>query len=57
MLWCSLDIPGGQDPTGRNRLGTQLGLTSQTPDAADLATAHHLGRRLALLSRRNPSDG
>lgn len=54
MLWCSLDIPGGSDPHGRNRLGAQLGLathiTGATPDAADLATARHLGRRLARLA-------
>ncbi|MBR1089098.1 flavodoxin family protein [Bradyrhizobium manausense] len=22
MLWCGLDIPGGDDPSGRNRLGS-----------------------------------
>lgn len=51
MLWCSLDIPGGNDQRGRNRLGSQLGLATQSVDGAlphsDLATAHHLGRRLA----------
>jgi len=50
MLWCSLDIPGGYDPLGRNRLGSQLGLATHAAegilDASDLATAHHLGRRL-----------
>lgn len=51
MLWCSLDIPGGNDELGRNRLGSQIGLATQLVDGAlpssDLATAHHLGRRLA----------
>lgn len=51
MLWCGLDIPGGMDPQGRNRLGSQLGLATYAVDGAldpsDLATARHLGRRLA----------
>ena len=56
MLWCSLDIPGGYDPAGRNRLGSQLGLATHAVqgalDASDLATAHHLGRRLAAAAGR-----
>jgi multimeric flavodoxin WrbA len=52
MIWCNLDIPGGEDPSGRNRLGTQVGATSQTASglvpAGDLLTAGHLGRRVAL---------
>jgi NAD(P)H dehydrogenase (quinone) len=55
MLWCSLDIPGGADPDGRNRLGSQIGLVTQPVDGvladADLATAHYLGRRLARVAR------
>lgn len=51
MLWCSLNIPSGYDPLGRNRLGTQIGLAThaieEALDASDLATAHHLGSRLA----------
>jgi multimeric flavodoxin WrbA len=51
MLWCGLDIPGGLDKAGRNRLGAQVGLvalaTEGEVDAADLATAQYLGRRLA----------
>jgi NAD(P)H dehydrogenase (quinone) len=51
MLWCSLDIPGGNDRSGRNRLGCQIGLSTQVVDGAlpnsDLATAPYLGRRLA----------
>jgi len=50
-LWCGLDIPGGTDPQGRNRLGSQSGLATHVVggvlDATDLATAHYLGRRLA----------
>lgn len=51
MLWIGLDIPGGHDPQGRNRLGAQLGLVSQSdnglvPDV-DLITARHLGARVA----------
>lgn len=56
MLWCGLDIPGGCDPHGRNRLGAQLGLASQAVDGvldpSDLATARHLGRRLATVAAR-----
>ena len=56
MIWCNLDIPGGYDALQRNRLGTQLGLTSQAVDGAvskeDLLTAHHLGRRVAALALR-----
>ena len=51
MLWCGLGIPGGSDRFGRNRLGSHLGLAAHAVegalDASDLATAHHLGRRLA----------
>jgi NAD(P)H dehydrogenase (quinone) len=51
MLWVGLDIPGGYDPQGRNRLGAQLGLVSQStngfvPDV-DLITARYLGARVA----------
>ncbi len=52
MLWCGLDMPGGTDPAGRNRLGAQLGLicqsTANTVPEADLATARYLGARVAL---------
>lgn len=51
MLWVGIDIPGGYDPYGRNRLGAQLGLVSQTtgtlvPDI-DLVTARYFGARVA----------
>lgn len=56
MLWCGLDLPGGYDPAGRNRLGSQLGLASQATDGdvdpTDLQTARYYGRRLAMLVRR-----
>lgn len=62
MLWCGLDIPGGHDPEGRNRLGAQLGVAAHAiadgaPDPSDLATARHLGRRLALVAGRTRSLG
>ena len=51
MLWRSLDIPGGLDPAGRNHLGSSVGLATHAAggvlEVSDLATAHHLGRRLA----------
>jgi len=51
MLWTSIDIPGGYDSKGRNRLGAQSGLIAHTTDsrvnAIDLETAHHLGARVA----------
>lgn len=51
MLWVGLDIPGGYDPQGRNRLGAQLGLVSQSTGASipniDLVTAKYFGARIA----------
>jgi NAD(P)H dehydrogenase (quinone) len=56
MLWCNLDIPGGQDGNGRNRLGNQLGLVTQmengTLPESDVDTARHLGARLASVANR-----
>lgn len=51
MLWVGINIPGGYDPEGRNRLGAQLGLVSQStgthvPDI-DLVTASYFGARVA----------
>lgn len=50
MLWVGIDIPGGYDPDGRNRLGAQLGLVSQSSGThvpeIDLATARYLGSRV-----------
>lgn len=51
MLWVGINIPGGYDPDGRNRLGAQLGLVSQStgtlvPDI-DLVTARYFGARVA----------
>ncbi|MGY3420664.1 multimeric flavodoxin WrbA [Bradyrhizobium sp. F1.13.4] len=57
MLWCGLDIPGGEDPSGRNRLGSQLGLATHLVDSSlpqsDLTTAEYLGQRLAKMASRN----
>lgn len=57
MLWCGLDIPGGEDPGGRNRLGSQLGLATHLVDGvlpqSDLSTAEYLGQRLAKMAGRN----
>jgi len=56
MLWCGLDIPGGVDPQGRNRLGSQSGLATHVVDgaldASDLVTTRYLGRRLAKTAAR-----
>jgi NAD(P)H dehydrogenase (quinone) len=56
MLWCGVDIPGGEDAEGRNRLGTQVGVVSQSSGSVvqeqDLLTAGYLGRRVALMARR-----
>jgi multimeric flavodoxin WrbA len=56
MHWCNLDIPGGDDPQGRNRLGTQVGLACQVTGtevlALDLETGHYLGKRVATLAWR-----
>lgn len=57
MLWYGLDVPGGEDPSGRNRLGSQLGLATHlvngTLPQSDLSTAEYLGQRLARLASRN----
>ena len=51
MLWTSLDIPGGYDVQGRNRLGAQSGLIVHTRDekldTLDLQTAVYLGKRVS----------
>lgn len=53
MIWAGLDIAGGCDPQGRNRLGAQSGLIAQSTNSAlnqtDLATATYLGARIAKL--------
>ena len=56
MLWCGVDIPGGFDRQGRNRLGAQGGLVAHSSDGTvnplDLETASYLGQRVATLSKR-----
>ncbi len=55
MLWTSLDIPGGYDEDGLNRLGAQSGLIAQSADGRvdpiDLGTARHLGMRVARFAK------
>jgi multimeric flavodoxin WrbA len=59
MLWCGLDIPGGESSEGLNRLGSQLGIATHlidgSPTASDLRTAEYLGNRLARVASRNVS--
>ena len=59
MLWVTLDAYAGS-PQEINRLGAWLGVISQSdrdtpvdlaPPASDLATARHLGRRVAQVTR------
>ncbi len=56
MLWCGLDLAGGYDAEGRNRLGCQLGLSAHSSDGhihdADQQTAFYLGQRVAKLAQR-----
>lgn len=56
MIWCNLDIPGGMDPDGRNRLGSQAGVVAEIgdggPDPRDLLTSRYLGARVARLAAR-----
>ncbi len=61
MLWLGLDIPNGSDPLLFNRLGTQIGLTTQAIDDklsdSDLATARHFGARIAGMAGRLAGGG
>lgn len=56
MLWVNLDSSYGSNHVSLNRLGCQLGIVAQTNDCSvneiDLATAVHLGRRVATLAKR-----
>lgn len=57
MHWCNLSLPGGYDAQGRNRLGTQWGASAWVEegkglDERDLATARHLGERIAARLQR-----
>ena len=66
MQWISLGLPpgwnsGAGSPANMNRLGSYLGLMTQSdvdadaqvaPTASDLATAEHLGRRVTELAER-----
>ncbi len=54
MLWAGVDLPGAVDDVALNRLGVQAGVSAHTlkppVPARDLATARHLGRRVARLA-------
>jgi NAD(P)H dehydrogenase (quinone) len=56
MLWVNLDIPGGLDKQGRNRLGSQYGVAGQTAvepmPESDLETGRHMGERVAKLAQQ-----
>jgi hypothetical protein len=56
MLWVNIDASYGSESSSLNRLGCQLGVVSQTISSVahevDLATAKHLGRRVAKLALR-----
>lgn len=56
MLWVGIDIAGGCDSAGLNRLGAQSGLVACSGDGQldpiDLQTAQYLGSRVARLAIR-----
>lgn len=56
MLWVNLDIPGGLDKQGRNRLGSQYGVSGQTAmdplPESDLETGRYMGERVAKLAQQ-----
>jgi len=56
MFWVNIDASYGTENSTLNRLGCQLGVVSHTTNNVahdvDLATAKHLGRRVAKLTLR-----
>ncbi len=56
MFWVSIDLPGGFDAAGRNRMGAQSGLIAHAPagiiETVDLETARYLGARVASVARQ-----
>lgn len=56
MIWSGLDLPGGKDAGGRNRLGAHLGLVADSRDGSvadiDCITARYLGNRTARIAQR-----
>lgn len=56
MLWVGIDIAGGCNERGLNRLGAQSGLVACSDDGKvnpiDVQTARHLGSRVARLAIR-----
>ncbi|SDZ82097.1 flavodoxin family protein [Microbulbifer marinus] len=62
MLWSGIDLPAGWDSSGRNRLGSQSGLTAVRCDSngvhqLDRLTAMYLGERIAGLRRSILTEG
>lgn len=55
MLWVGLDLAGGYNALGLNRLGCQQGVVSHNPEGdiygGDADTAKYLGRRVALITK------
>lgn len=55
MLWVGLDLAGGYNALGLNRLGCQQGVVSHNPEGdifgGDADTAKYLGRRVAKITR------
>jgi NAD(P)H dehydrogenase (quinone) len=56
MLWVGLDLAQGFNDRSLNRLGCQLGVVAEASagfvDKIDVATAIHLGRRVADVAKR-----
>jgi NAD(P)H dehydrogenase (quinone) len=59
MLWCGLNIPGGDNSNRLNQLGSQLGVSTHVVDgalnASNMRTAEYLGDRLARIARTQHS--
>lgn len=55
MLWVGLDIAGGYNSLGLNRLGCQIGAVAHSPEGevnqSDLDTAKYLGKRVANITK------
>lgn len=55
MLWVGLDVAGGYNSLGINRLGCQMGVVGHNPEGdihqSDLDTAKYLGKRVANITK------
>lgn len=60
MIWVGLDIAGGYNSLGLNRLGCQIGVVAHSPegevDCSDLDTAKYLGKRVAKVTKACASE-